>query len=304
MAKPLINVKPLPVTDAILIATNVAETDHAAWAVGTTYAAGARVIVVATHKIYESLQAANVGKDPTLAANDAWWVEVGPTNRWKVLDTSNSSQTAQASSITYQFRPGQAVTSVALLNLTGATELRIRLIDPTYGTVYDETTDLSAVPLLATWYDWFFGARIDRTVSVATDIPSFPAADLYIDLTGSTALAVGVLMFGQAVEFGLGVQQGAQIGIQDYSRKEVNDYGDTVLVQRSYAKRASFDVLLTKAETDRVVTFLSSVRATPCLWIGSDQYEGTVVYGFYKDFNVTISYAAYSDCSLDIEGLT
>src|SRR3546814_19750231 len=46
-------VQPVPVTDAILVASSVAETDFPAWAVGSTYGLGDRVISTATHRIYE-----------------------------------------------------------------------------------------------------------------------------------------------------------------------------------------------------------------------------------------------------------
>jgi len=97
---------------------------------------------------------------------------------------------------------------------------------------------------------------------------------------------------------------GARVGIQDYSRKERTDFGDVVLVERAFAKRASFQLLLRAAEVDSFNDFLASVRATPCLWIGSQRYESTTVYGFYKSFDIVIAYFDYSDCELELEGLT
>ncbi len=46
-------INPFIMKDSALISSNIAETDYAAWAVGTTYALAARVIVVGTniHKI-------------------------------------------------------------------------------------------------------------------------------------------------------------------------------------------------------------------------------------------------------------
>ena len=111
-------------------------------------------------------------------------------------------------------------------------------------------------------------------------------------------------MLGQASPLGLGVNLGAGVGIQDYSRKETNDYGDAVLIQRAYAKRANFDMTLERMDVDTTVQLLASLRATPCLWIGSSQYSSTIIFGFFKDFSVTISYPMHSDCSLSIEGLT
>lgn len=295
-------VKPVTMTTAMLVSSSVPETDHAAWSSGTTYALAARVILTSTHKIYESLQAANLNHDPI--TSPTWWIEVSPTNRWKVFDTSNSTQTAQATSISYRVTPGIAITSFAALNLTNATSIRVRLVDATYGTVYDKTTDLLAIQPEPEWWSWFFGLRTPPELSVATDLPAYPTADLLIDLTGGASLAVGVFLFGQTRQVGLGVNLGANIGIQDYSRKETNEFGDTVLVQRAFSKRASFDMLLDRADVDPTASFFTSVRAVPCLWIGHKDYESLVIYGIYKDFQITIAYTDYSDCTLDLEGLT
>lgn len=295
-------VRPMTVTDTMLVSSTVPENDHAAWSGSTTYALGDRVILTSTHKVYESLQSSNLNNNPATAP--LWWVEVGPTNRWKVFDTSNSTQTTQANSISYTIAPGGAVDSFAALNISNASSIRVRLVDATYGTVYDKTTDLSAQISAPDWWQWFFGLRVVPTLSVASDLPSYPTANLIVDLTGGASLAVGVLLFGQSRTFSLGVEAGARLGITDFSRKETNDFGDTVLVQRAFSKRASFDMTLLKSEVDPVISLLASVRAVPCLWIGSEKYESTVLYGYYKTFDVVISYAEYSDCSLEIEGLT
>jgi hypothetical protein len=299
-------VSPITLTDTMLISTNVPETDHAAWAVGTTYALGARVILISTHKVYESLQAGNVGKNP--ATQPAWWIEVKPTNRWAAFDTSNSSQTVTPGGatpkITYDIKPGQAISAVSVLNISNATGLTITLTDPVYGVVYSKTVDMTAVQPEADWWSWFFDTRVEPTQFVATDLPSFPNATLKVDLTGISTLAVGVILFGQVRRFGLGVQTGARVGITDYSRKETNEYGDTVVVQRAYAKRASFNTPIEWSEVDAMQAFLSSIRTTPCLWVASTRYESTTVFGFYKSFETLISYAMYADCNLEIEGLT
>ena len=113
-----------------------------------------------------------------------------------------------------------------------------------------------------------------------------------------------MILLGQARQFSMGVKLGARVGIQDYSRKERNDFGDVMVVERAFAKRASFSLLLAAGEVDALYQFLSEVRASPCLWIGSNRYESTTVYGFYKNFDIVISYYDYSDCELELEGLT
>ena len=301
---PLVVVSPLTITDAMLTSTNVAETDYSAWASGTTYALAARVILTSTHKVYESLQASNTNHDPT--TSPLWWVEVSPTNRWKALDTSVSTQTAKATSITYTLTPGQAVNTIALLNISGGNSVTISMTSALAGgaTVYTKTVDLSSIPIAPEWWVWFYGVKTAPTQVILNDLPSYTDGVITISLSGTTSLALGLLMIGRQRSFGVGINYGARVGIQDYSRKEKNDFGDTVLVQRAFAKRANFDMQIPKAEVDLFQNFLSEVRATPCLWIGSTTYESTTIFGFYKNFDILISYPTFSDCSLELEGLT
>lgn len=301
----LVVVSPLTITDAMLTSSNVAETDYAVWSSATTYALAARVILTSsgTHKIYESLQASNTNHDPL--TSPLWWIEVAPTNRWCAFDTSVSTQTKQSTSITYSITPGQAVNTVAALNIAGATSLTVTMTSAlAAGTVYTKTIDLQSVPIAPEWWAWFYGAKAAPTQAILTDLPSYSDCVINFNFAGTTSLAVGVIMLGRQRAFGVGIQYGARVGIQDYSRKEKNDFGDTVLVQRAFARRANFDMQIARAEVDSFQAFLSDVRATPCLWIGSTVYESTTVFGFYKNFDILISYPEHADCSLELEGLT
>lgn len=294
-------VKPVPITAAMVIATNVPETDYPAWNAGTSYTViGERVIK--GHKIWQNAVNPNLNNDPESTAGK--WSEVSATNTYKAFDKSISTQTAQTTSITYQLRLGQAVGSVNGLNLTGATSMRVYMVDPVYGTVYDQTKSLLSAPAAPGWWAWFFGERRAPTQALFSDLPSFPNADIYIVLTGGSNLAVGVLLLGQIYRYTMGVQMGAKLGIQDYSRKERNEYGDLYMTEGAFADRANFSMMLEASEVDAFNRFLKSVRATSCLWIGSDRYESTTVYGPYKSFDIVIPYFDYSDCDLELEGLT
>lgn len=298
---PLRIVQPLPVSDSVIVATDVPESAYPVWSAGATYSLGARVHLTSTHKVYESAIAGNTGNDPAALLQ---WVEVGPTNRWALFDRSNSTQTAQSTSFYYRLQPTGAFNSLALLGVTGAQSLRVRVSHPTLGELYDRTLDLASLPAQAGWWEWFYGARKGPSLAVLLDLPGVIGAELRIDVTGTTALAAGALVFGQAKEIGIAVRQGARVGIQDYSRKETNAFGDTVLVQRAYAKRASFDLPILAELVDEAIDYLTSIRATPCLFVGSGRYESTVIYGFYKEFDVNIAYFSLSECSLQVEGLT
>ena len=311
-ANALVIVRPLTITTSMLDvsgsppATNVPENDYPAWSSGTTYAAGDRVILTSTHRVYESLLSGNTGNDPTMLSSPVYWIEVGPTNRWAVFDTSISTQTRQANNITYRLIPQQAINCLSVLNISSASQLTVRMISPATGSpgiVYEKVVDLSGLPLSPGWWEWFYGARIVPSQSILLDLPSYTDCEIEVEILGGSSLAVGVILIGQQQAFGLGIKYGARVGIQDYSRKETNEFGDTVLVQRAFAKRANFDLFLKREEVDSFQNALSTIRATPVLWIGSTQYESTTLFGFYKNFDILISYPNHSDCELEIEGL-
>jgi len=302
-------VQPIQVTDSILIDTDILEDDYSEWNSGTTYNTGDRVILISTHKVYESLIDTNTNKPP--ASSPVEWIEVGPTNRWKLFDTSNSSQTKQNDSpgdyFYYELAFGRPVNAFAALNISNGTKVTITMTSASAGSpsvVYYQEIGLTPYPQTADWWAWFFGQRITPTQVLKTDLPAYSDAVIKVEFEGGDNLAVGTLLFGQQQRFGLGLQYGARVGIQDYSIKQTNEFGDVVLLQRAFAKRANFTLFLNKTETDTLQTFLSGIRAVPCLWIGSAQYESTVLYGFYKNFDVLISYPEHSECDLEIEGLT
>ena len=297
-------VKPLTITDTILSATDIPEADHAAWNSGTTYALADRVILVSTHKIYQSLQASNTNNPP--ASSPTWWVEVSPTNRWKPFDTSNSTQmTVTAASAYYELTPGQAVNALALLNVS-ANSARVRVTDPAAGVVKDETYSLTGSILIADWFEYFFATVSALDQLIVTDLPPYALATLRVDFTANGAGTVncGVLLIGYQASFGRGIQYGASGGIQDYSRKETNQWGDTVLTQRAFARRRDWSLFVDNTEIDGLERALIAVRATPCLWVGYSGFALTSIFGFYKDFEIVISYPEQSDCTLSIEGMT
>lgn len=293
-------IKPMAITDAMLISSSVPEADYPNWAVGTTYALAARVIK--NHVIYESLAASNVGNDPA-AVNSTKWVAVSATNRWKLFDLSSSSQTAQATNMTYTVRPGQFVSAVAAINLTGVNSVQVRMVSDAFGEVFNRTLQRVRVQPESNWWSWFFGSRSEQLASYYVDLPAFQDAQIFITFTGTTDMAVGTLMLGNASQWGSSVNAGVSLGIRDYSRKETNDFGDVVLVKRRFSKQVEVPLTLERAQVDSFYDFVSDLRATPVLWIVSDEYSAATVYGYYTNFKTLINYRDFSDCSLTLEGL-
>lgn len=292
-------IAPVKLTPDMLVSSNVPENEYPMWDSATTYALADRVI--SGHQVFESVQAANVNH-PTTAAD--YWLLVGPTNRWRAWDDSRTTATVQANSIVYEILPGTVVSSLVALEMKGQGGIHVTMTDPANGVVYDKTVPVQAVQPESDWWSFFYADLRVPAMHLINDLPSYPSATLRIEVTGGAELAIGVLLVGIESEFGLGVKQGAKLSLVDYSRKETNDFGDTVLKKRASARRMSIDVLLTKAEVDKAMDFFDDLRATPALWMASKRYDSTTLYGFYKSFEVGIEYFDYSECSIDIEGLT
>ena len=298
-------IPPLVITDSNLTSSSVAETDYAAWNSGTTYSIGQRVILTSTHKVYESLQNSNLNKNPaTDTSVPPYWIEVSSTNRWKMFDSSNSTQTTNSNSIVVTITPGKVINAVALLNVDG-TSIRVKVTDPTDGVVHDNTVSLNYNGTINNWYNYFFDPIMRKKNIVLTDLPAYGTAAIEITITYTGNVAkCGVCVLGNVNYIGEGIELGASVGIQDYSRKEKNDFGDYVLIQRSYSKRARFSMAVLNDQIDALQDLLVDLRTTPCVWIGDDRYQSTIIYGFYKDFDIVIAYHLVSDCNIEIEGLT
>jgi hypothetical protein len=154
------------------------------------------------------------------------------------------------------------------------------------------------------WYDYFFSPITYADSFVHLGWAYQPGALLKITFTGGTGMSVGTLVFGKTVNLG-STQWGLGMGITDYSTKETDEYGATTIIERVYAKKMDCDLFFEHLYLREIYKFLASVRATPIVWVGSEEstWDTTIVYGFYKDFNIILQDYGGCFCSLEIEGL-
>lgn len=295
-------VRPYLVTDSVLTASNVPESDHPAYSPSATYAAGESVIVIAAniHKIYKSEQNANSGKNP--ATETLWWTEQGATNKWKMFDPLVNSQTTFDGNITFTLTTTGRVNSIALLNCY-ASAVHIVATTGADGTVFDRTVDLRSSLGIIDWWSWFFEPPEYDADVVITDLPTYTDMTITVTMTGINSLSkCGSCIVGLSKTLGE-TQYGASVGIQDYSIKTRDVWGNYSIQERAYNKRASFTLNVDNGTIDRLQAILTDHRATPILYIGAEVYGSTAILGFYKDFSISIAYFSYSVCTIEIEGL-
>lgn len=296
-------VVPMEVTDSTLIYSNVPENLYPNWESGYIYAKGQRVHIVGAniHKVYESLTDVNAGNDPS--TKPAHWAYVGPTNPWRMLDRSVTTQTENPDSIQVELRTRGRALAIAILNAS-AKEAQVEILDAVDGVVHNQTYSLVSPSGVDDWYDYFFEPVIRLQELVITDLPSYSSPVIRVTLNGENEIVkCGALVIGPVTDFG-STQYGVEVGIRDFSRKEQDDFGNYTIIERAFSKRATYPLYLPKIKVDNAQQLLASLRATPAVYIGSEEYSSTAVYGFYVDFNIEIAYQEYSVCTVEVEGLT
>lgn len=302
MEKSMKVIKPLVLTDAMLVSSTAPETDHPEWSAVTAYTVGVKCIRASTHRIYERRVAGTTATAPELDPEN--WLDVGPTNRHAMFDAVVGTSTAVASPLTVVLRPG-SVSGLALMELAGA-ELTVAMTAAPGGTtVYERTISLDGT-IIESVYDWFYTEYEQRTDVVLTDLPfHFPGCELTISITAPAGgVACGVCKFGEVIEIGA-TRYGAGVEIMDFSRKEQDAFGRYAVVERAYSKRVSLSVLTEKGDFNRIFRRIAALRATPCIYIATEDggYQPLIAYGFYKGFSIVVEYPAYHDCSLTVESL-
>lgn len=297
-------IKSQAVTDTTLTTTDVPENDYAAWLVGTTYAATDRVIVTTPniHNIYESVQGANTGNDP-VTDDGTWWTRVSSTNRWKMFNDVVQEQTTQADIIDVTITPAAVTTALAAINVDCAS-ITVVVTDPLEGEVYNQTFPMTSYSGITNWYDYFFTAINRKKELSVLGLPPYSAAviDVTFNDSGETA-KVGALVLGTSATIG-DSQYGASFGIIDYSTKSVDAQGRTTVTAGTYSDEADIDVVIETGRFAEVKKILTDLRTTPSVWIAEDNTEGTIIYGYYREFDVLLTGPVVSMCTLSIEGLT
>lgn len=277
----------------------LAET-YAEYNAGTTYALNHIVISTTTDHAYQSMQAANTGHALT---DPAWWLDLGPTNRFKMFDQSNTSQTINGGSIDVTVQVDGRANSVSLLNIVGTT-LQVIISTTEDGVIYSETVNLVSSGGVTNWWEYFFLPVTRYGDWTFDDLPSNNNPIIRVILTEAGGVAkMGSLVTGLSRNIGQVIYP-SSIGIQDYSRKETDEFGNYTIVQRDFAKRASLKVAVQENNIDALTTILADLRATPVVFIGVEQYRATWIYGFYKDWSWQLAGPNESYLNLELEGLT
>lgn len=285
--------------------TTVAVSAYDEWNDAASYSTGNRVVVTTAvpHYEYECVQA-HTNKPPA-ANTPTYWVRLGATNQYRLLDDRTSSQTTDTTSITATVILGDYADRVCAFRLSQVDVLRVRAYLDGVQVAEVAASGREFVPA-SNWLQWWFGQSSYRR-SICVPIPIQAAGvELEVHWEGPAGdmIGVGHLVAGEAVRIGRSILP-LRDGITDYSVKDTDEWGETILVERDYADRISAEVLIQEGTRARVKRLLANLRATPCAWdVNDDGYDddGLRLFGKYNEFEF-----AHDDAivlTIDLEGLT
>lgn len=285
------------------MSSNIPEDEHPMWVANTNYGTGDRVIY--EHVIYEAILNHTSSTPPDVDVTH--WLRIGATNRYRMFDGIISSESSRTGMITFTLRPSQLIDSISFLEVNAAT-INVTMNDPVFGEVYNQTQTLTDYSTITDVYAYFFDS-VGETMrtSLFLDLPVYPSADVIVTIdAGSGIASVGEVIYGTQRIVGK-TKYGSGFGIKSFSRKETDEFGNTIVVKRKNAKVATYDIEIENTNLARLQRFFSDIDSTPCVFVGvADDiatYEPFVVYGFYLDFNVTVGLPQVSMCNLRVEGL-
>lgn len=293
---------PTTITDSMLISSTVPETEYSAWDIAATYAVGDRCI--RNHRVMESQKAGNINKDPSnleyQVGTAIWWLDIGPSNRWAVFDSEVSTQTTQATSISYVVAPG-AFNAIYLGGLD-ASSVTVSVKDATGGSVVFSGAYRLEGSSPADYYEYFFTPFKPLRNKLIKGIPAYSKPELTITIFGGTAKC-GVIAIGFLKELGRTLK-GAKAKPKNFGYVDIDKYGKLKAIRGKAATDLSINAIIDHANTRMVQEAIQGALGIPIAVIASDSadYSGLSTFGL---LSAEISYDSESTdlLSATVEGL-
>jgi len=292
-------IKPITITDGVIISNNIAPSTLLEWNSATAYTQGDKVKIDSVHSEYECLinnTNRNPSTNPLDPSGNPYWLRIGSTNDWKLFDTKTRSPSVNPSNITLELQSSSSITGIALINIKANT-LNITV---EVGGDVKYTEDVQLREPVYTYTDWFFSPIESITTVVKLDLPLYTNAVITITADDSGDVEIGELVLGSVQLIGC-AQYGSSVGINDYSTKEVDDFGDFIIVERGFADRIEYDVEIESADTNKVKKLLAQYRAKPLVYVGHPDRPELTTYGYYRRFQEVLRDFSTTTMTLVVE---
>lgn len=304
---------PVKIGDAQLLSTNVAAyaAGEVAHNTGTTYVLGGRCVDPVTHRLYESLQDANVGKALPVypVRKNDWWIDVGIKNQRAMFDLERNTQTVGvtqpdgASKIVVTIAPGERVNTIGVLGMDADS---ITVMASSGGVqVYMATEDLRIREVLD-HYMYAYKPFSTRPSFVRFDIPPFSNIVVTITITKHLAgVKCGSVVLGTYAYIG-DTQFNAESDELNFSTITRDTYGEATLIPKRAVPKTSQRLVLAKRYVNDVKGVRTLLNAVPALWTALDDssdgfFDLLLILGIYKKFSITPINEVEAEVNIELE---
>lgn len=307
-------IKPITITDAMLTSSTVAETDYDDWVTGTTYGIDEYVQVTTSgvHKVYKSAVGSNTGHSPPDNIYDdttdpdtptGYWIEVSATNKWKMFDGRSRAATVDTDEIIVEVTPGAFFNALGLTNID-AESIRVIVTDPSDGVVYDETVQTADNLEIIDFYTWLFYPIVKKANFVFLDLPAYSTATIKIYITNwDDTVQLGEATIGVSKYIGA-LLWGYSNGLADDSSKGTGEDGSATLETGTYSDEASFSLRVDREKAYNIKNFLAAHRGTGLVYIGDEDQQETILFGWHNDVNMSAQTLKHSYITLSVTELS
>ncbi len=275
------------------------------WTAGT-HALGDQLYVGVD--IYEVTASPDTTDEPTAGAakSTPTWVLIGQINQWRMFNNVLHQSTQQTGGpITVDIGVATVVNAIAVLKCNAATATVV-VTDPVEGEVYRKVVSLIDNSMISDWYAWFFNPIKRNTEFVLIDLPAYAGATISLTLDAGATIdtSCGGFIIGSQTTLG-STELEYDVRSRFFSRRERTIYGDFLnLIGRPAAREASFDVWMNSDRVAGALTLLESRDVLPTVFIGGEEYEQSIVFGFPDEPEAQQITTLYSKMKLTVLGIT
>lgn len=270
-------------------------TAYALYNAGTTYALKAVVTDATGHRLFESQIAGNVGQPLTDATK---WLDIGPTNRFAMFDELIDTATGRPDEIRVEIPLTGRMDTLGLIGVD-ATSVNVTILQGA-SEIYNEDFSMISYAGINDYWQYFFSPIRKKRVLRISDLPIAIDPTLIVTATGTGTVSLGHMVWGLGNVIG-GVQFGAQLDHNNFSRFEDDAFGRRIIVKRRRRSRGRFTVWVARDDVDFVLGLLEETSGEPMLVIASEIYDSSVFFGLLSDGRVDIEHAHESLLTIKAE---
>lgn len=285
--------------DQELLFSNLGEDPAPEYNPTTTYQAGDIVKVSTYHRLFQAIVPVT-GVHPLDGVEmeiPVWW-DIGSTNRWAMFDGQAGTVTESDYVIVTIIRPDTPVDNVALFGMEAEKVLCEVYTPGTDTPVYSETRNLVLEKFNPFDPEEYLGDLVFENLPASQNMK----IHLRITPVSGQKARCALVVPGRVRDLGC-TQYGMGLGILDHSRVDRDDFGRTFIVRRHFSKTVKATVSMKNTHVDRVHRTLSQHRATAIVWMFTEKFSASLVYGFFRDFDIVVENFDHSLCGIEVEGL-